>query len=104
MYVCMSTQNPGDAWFWHPDVEYMTASQLWNIYMLTIGRGANLILNLPPNASGLVPENFVKEVTALGNTIASLQPHRAVAVVNATAPVTHGGDLSDRATVSRCHV
>jgi alpha-L-fucosidase len=46
--VDFSIQNPGDAWFWHPDVEYMTAAQLWNIYMLTVGRGANLILNVPP--------------------------------------------------------
>jgi hypothetical protein len=71
----------GDAWFWHPDVEYLTATQLWNAYMLTVARGASLILNVPPNSSGLVPDNFITETRAFGKSIASLQPPVAVASV-----------------------
>jgi alpha-L-fucosidase len=51
--VDYSIQNPGDAWFWHPNVEYLSAVELWNTYMLTVARGASLILNVPPNSSGL---------------------------------------------------
>lgn len=91
--VDFSIQNPGDAWFWHPNVEYMTAAQLWNIYMLTVGRGANWILNIPPNSTGVIPESFVKETRLLGAAIASLNKSNAVASVEPTAAVAVGTAL-----------
>jgi alpha-L-fucosidase len=88
--VDFSIQNPGDAWFWHPNVEYDAALQLWNIYMLTVGRGSNLILNVPPNSSGLIPDNLVKETRALGSAIASLSPPHAIAMLNSTTTLSVG--------------
>lgn len=89
-----TVQNPGDAWFWHPNVEYQTAAQLWNIYMLTVGRGANWILNIPPNSTGVIPEEFVKETRLLGAGIASLGISKAVASVQPRTAVPVGSALT----------
>ena len=45
-------------WFWHPD-EWRTVKSLEHllgIYYRSVGRGANLLLNVPPNRDGLIDE------------------------------------------------
>ncbi len=46
--------RPG--WFWRPseDEKVKTPEQLFRIYLQTVGRGANLLLNVPPNSEGLI--------------------------------------------------
>lgn len=51
--------RPG--WF-HRNVEnekVKTADQLFKIYLESVGRGANLLLNVPPDARGLIHENDI---------------------------------------------
>ena len=45
--------RPG--WFWHQseDDKVKTPEQLLDIYYNSVGRGSNLILNIPPNSKGL---------------------------------------------------
>ena len=65
----LSIQNPGDAWFWRPSAVHMTASKMWDNYLWTVGRGSHLILNLPPNSSGLIPQAYTNEARRLGEAV-----------------------------------
>ena len=52
--------RPG--WFYHAeeDAKVKTPEKLFEIYLSSVGRGANLILNIPPDRKGLFHENDVK--------------------------------------------
>ncbi|MDR2138489.1 MAG: alpha-L-fucosidase [Tannerella sp.] len=52
--------RPG--WFYHEteDDRVRTPENLFKIYLESVGRGANLLLNLPPDRRGLIHENDVK--------------------------------------------
>ena len=52
--------RPG--WFYHADQDnsVKTPGQLMDIYFSCIGRGGNLILNIPPDQRGLIHDNDVK--------------------------------------------
>jgi alpha-L-fucosidase len=52
--------RPG--WFYHEqeDDKVRTPENLFKIYLESVGRGANLLLNLPPDRRGLIHENDVK--------------------------------------------
>jgi alpha-L-fucosidase len=65
----LSIQNPGDAWFYHKGHVYDNSSNLWGKYLATAGRGSTFILNIPPNRSGIIPEEFVEAVTGVGDAV-----------------------------------
>jgi alpha-L-fucosidase len=52
--------RPG--WFYHESEDSLVRSpeNLFKIYLQSVGRGANLLLNIPPDKRGLLPENDVK--------------------------------------------
>jgi alpha-L-fucosidase len=52
--------RPG--WFYHKNQDSLvrTPENLFKIYLETVGRGANLLLNIPPDRRGLIHENDVK--------------------------------------------
>jgi alpha-L-fucosidase len=54
--------RPG--WFYHPKEDSLvkTPEQLFDIYLSSVGRGANLILNIPPDRRGLLHENDVQSL------------------------------------------
>lgn len=49
--------RPG--WFYHSeeDANVKTSEQLFDIYLNSVGRGSNLLLNIPPDRHGLIHEN-----------------------------------------------
>lgn len=49
-------------WFWHPDDAPKDLDHLIAIYYRSIGLGANLLLNLPPDSRGLIPAEDVARV------------------------------------------
>jgi alpha-L-fucosidase len=51
---CDVSIRPG--WFYHKaeDDKVKTPEQLFQLYLKSVGRGANLLLNVPPNANGLI--------------------------------------------------
>lgn len=53
---CDVSIRPG--WFYHAaeDKKVKTAQQLFNLYLKSVGRGANLLLNVPPDRRGLLNE------------------------------------------------
>lgn len=63
---CDVSIRPG--WFYHPeeDDKVKTADQLWEIYLQSVGRGANLILNVPPNRQGRIAPQDSAALVAFG--------------------------------------
>jgi alpha-L-fucosidase len=59
--ACVSIR-PG--WFWHEDQDDRVRSpeNLIDLYYSSIGRGATLLLNLPPDRRGLIHENDVRSL------------------------------------------
>ncbi len=51
---CDVSIRPG--WFWHADenAKVKSAEELFELYLKSVGRGANLLLNVPPNDHGLI--------------------------------------------------
>lgn len=54
---CDVSIRPG--WFYHSaeDEKVKTPAELFQLYLKSVGRGANLLLNVPPNRRGLIHEN-----------------------------------------------
>lgn len=57
-------------WFWHPDDAPKDLDHLLAIYYRSIGLGANLLLNLPPDSRGLIP---AEDVARVGEFAAALR-------------------------------
>lgn len=54
---CDVSIRPG--WFYHSneDSKVKSPEELFNLYLKSVGRGANLLLNVPPDRRGLINEN-----------------------------------------------
>jgi alpha-L-fucosidase len=54
---CDVSIRPG--WFYHAeeDSKVKTGEQLFDLYLKSVGRGSNLLLNVPPDRRGLINEN-----------------------------------------------
>ncbi len=66
---CDVSIRPG--WFYHPeeDDKVKNMGQLWDIYLHSVGRGANLILNVPPDRAGRIHPQDSLALTAFGEKI-----------------------------------
>lgn len=89
-------------WFWHNGESVKSASELFKIYMETVGRNATLILNFPPDNRGLLPDADVKELKNLGDMLkkrlgTDLTQQDGV-VVTATEERTAGANRNYKAT------
>lgn len=67
--------RPGEAdvsirpgWFHHPaeDTKVKTADQLMEIWFSSVGRGSNLLLNVPPTRDGAIADADVRAMAAFG--------------------------------------
>ena len=56
-------------WFWHEGESVLSAERLFQMYLETVGRNATLILNLPPDRSGSLPEATVNRMAELGHLL-----------------------------------
>jgi alpha-L-fucosidase len=63
--------RPG--WFYHPaeDARVKSVDRLVEIYEQSVGRGSNLLLNIPPDRRGLIPDVDASRLRAFGATIAA---------------------------------
>ncbi|MFA9371581.1 MAG: alpha-L-fucosidase [Labilibaculum antarcticum] len=61
--------RPG--WFYHSSEDSLVKSgdQLFDIYLKSVGRGALLLLNVPPDRKGVIHENDVKALEAFRNKL-----------------------------------
>ena len=73
--------RPG--WFWHPeqDESVRSVENLTELYFLSVGRNANLLLNVPPTTEGLVHATDVARLAEMTFSKASNKPTRWVIAV-----------------------
>lgn len=78
--------NPGDMWWYDAGHPWLSAAELFETYLVTIGRGNTYILNLPPDTTGQIPAYYTNETFQLGRAVqASFSPESAQArLVNQT--------------------
>jgi alpha-L-fucosidase len=56
-------------WFWHPKKRVKTASDLIDFYYQSVGRNGNMLLNLPPDTRGLIPDNQLASLRLMSQVI-----------------------------------
>lgn len=56
-------------WFWHEGEQPHSSERLYRMYIETVGRGATLLLNLPPNREGVLPQATVDAVVGMGDLL-----------------------------------
>ncbi len=56
-------------WFWTPDDRPKTVRTLYKLYAESVGRGANLLLNVPPDKTGRIPQEYVDALMELKRVI-----------------------------------
>ena len=89
---CNLSIRPG--WFYHAweDVSVKTPRQLLNTYYASVGRGGNLILNIPPDRRGQVHENDVRSFREWRRLLAATFSINLAAAARITASNTRGND------------
>ncbi len=67
--VDVSIRRPD--WFWHTDNEgnLLTVDQLAEIYYRSVGRGAQLLVNTPPDRTGKIPAADAERARAFGREL-----------------------------------
>lgn len=84
-----------NGWFWSPSKTPKGVSSLLDIYYNSVGRNANLLLNLSPDTRGLIPDNQLASLRPFGqivrNTFAANHVYGAAASAPADSqrPATH---------------
>ncbi|PKI65789.1 hypothetical protein CRG98_013861 [Punica granatum] len=64
---CDVSIRPG--WFWHKSQSPKKLTQLLDIYYKSVGRNCVLLLNVPPNTTGLISQSDIHALTQLRSTI-----------------------------------
>jgi len=82
--------RPG--WFFHPSERPKTPAELYSIYLTSVGRGANLILNLAPDRRGRVPEADAAALRTWRSAIETMLANNLAAGATLTASNARGAD------------
>lgn len=62
----------GQEWFWRDGLNVsLSARELWRYYLGTVGRGSNLIVNIPPSTACEIPVNFLSAARGFGQAVES---------------------------------
>ena len=82
--------RPG--WFYHAaeDDKVRSPENLFNLYLQSVGRGANLLLNLPPDRRGLIHENDVKALQGWKKLLDAAFANNLAAKAKASASTYRG--------------
>ena len=56
-------------WFWAPQKQVKSASDLIDVYYQSVGRNGNMLLNLPPDTRGLIPEDQVANLKLMADVV-----------------------------------
>jgi len=62
----------GESWFWHPEDEVISLDALQETYFRSVGMNATLLLNVPPNASGLIDTPDLELLAGFGAWVSAL--------------------------------
>jgi alpha-L-fucosidase len=88
---CDVSIRPG--WFYHAseDAKVKTPKELVDLYFDSVGRGATLLLNIPPDRRGRIHENDVKSLLEFRRIIDATFAHDLAHDAKVTASNTRGG-------------
>lgn len=91
---CDVSIRPG--WFWHSSERPKSAAELLEIYYSSVGRNCFLILNVPPNSSGLISGEDLQALQEFSELRRAIFSKNLAQDAIATASSTRGGggDLS----------
>lgn len=72
-FVVEANIHTRSTWFWTPnsDSTLKTPDELLNAYDESIGRGGNLLINMTPDTSGLIPPVEVERLETFGRNLSS---------------------------------
>jgi alpha-L-fucosidase len=89
---CDVSIRPG--WFYHAseDGRVKTPEQLLNLYYASVGRGASLLLNIPPDRRGQIPEADAQSLREFRRRLDATFARDLARNAKATASNTRGGD------------
>jgi alpha-L-fucosidase len=97
---CDVSIRPG--WFWHEkeNGQVRSPDQLMDLYFKSVGRGANFLLNVPPDRRGRIHENDAASLTEFGRRIratfsTNLAQGASVRASNERGPGFGAGNLCD---------
>jgi alpha-L-fucosidase len=82
---CDVSIRPG--WFWHAaeDGRVKSPAEVMNLYHRSVGHGASLLLNVPPDRRGLLHENGVDSLRRFGQLVSSTFARNLAAQARVTA-------------------
>jgi alpha-L-fucosidase len=56
-------------WFWAPGKQVKTATDLIDFYYSSVGRNGNMLLNLPPDTRGLIPDDQLAPLNQMAQVV-----------------------------------
>lgn len=84
-----------EGWFWHKGEKVKTAGELMEMYLRSVGRSVNLLLDVPPDRVGVVGREEVEALTGFkGLRDAFLARVLTAAGMNVTASKVRGSAMS----------
>ncbi|KAL2924833.1 Alpha-L-fucosidase 1 [Bienertia sinuspersici] len=89
---CDVSIRPG--WFWHASEAPKSALTLLDIYYKSVGRNCLLLLNVPPNSSGLISDADIQVLQEFAKLRRSIFSNKLTRHAVATASSTRGGSDS----------
>jgi alpha-L-fucosidase len=91
---CDVSIRPG--WFWHAkeDESVKSPQQLAELWFQSVGRGANLLLNVPPDRRGRVHERDAAALAQFGDHVRSMLATDLARGAKVTSSNVRGGDAS----------
>ena len=72
-------------WFWAHKKPVKTAAELIDVYYQSVGRNGNMLLNLPPDTRGLIPDDQVANLNLMAQVIGETFAHNVAARATVTA-------------------
>jgi hypothetical protein len=94
MEVC---QTINQNWFWMPGDVTKSVRTLYYWYNETLRRGANFLLDVPPDTSGLIPQSLVKQLMELKQVISDPVKLPPLLTLTGYKPATASSVFENRA-------
>lgn len=90
---CDVSIRPG--WFWHKeqDSQVKSPDELIDLYFKSVGRGANLLLNVPPNRQGRLSEQDAASIAGFHRKVESMFSHNLAGQARLKASNVRGQSL-----------
>lgn len=83
-----------DGWFWHASEHPKSSDALLKMYLETVGRSVNLLLDVPPNTQGLVEKDDIESLMGFKDLRESLLSHELLQPIsNVTASSVRGNNV-----------